>query len=187
VSLDCNGSSPHADIFSVFGDIALAIGGAFEEYLPFVVKPLQDAAATMVPNTPDMIEFLNKLREGIFEGYTGIIQGLRSDHKGASFQPYAEFLVAFCKHVAADPSHSAEVVRSMVGVLGYPSLSGSGRGRVADGVHSDVAATLGPAVRDMVKQQWVATLIGECAAIGGDDAEGAREVAQYAQQKITVL
>lgn len=70
-------------ILSCFGDIALAIGGKFEPYLEFVMIVLQQATQLKAPrNNYDMIDYVNQLREGIFEAYVGITQGLKSGEKG---------------------------------------------------------------------------------------------------------
>lgn len=70
-------------ILSCFGDIALAIGGAFEPYLEFVMIVLQQASQLKAPkNNYDMIDYVNQLREGIFEAYVGITQGLKGGNKG---------------------------------------------------------------------------------------------------------
>jgi importin subunit beta-1 len=87
-------------ILSTFGDIALAIGGHFEKYLMVVMSMLAQACMTEVDpvrprvlsprlvlhtdlrqNNYDLVDFLNALRESIFEAYTGIFQGMRSDGK----------------------------------------------------------------------------------------------------------
>lgn len=105
-------------ILSVFGDIALAIGGEFKKYLDVVLNTLQQASQAQVdkvswPRSPpsllpgpwwdglrscpqgraevsspvpfqsdyDMVDYLNELREGCLEAYTGIIQGLKGDQE----------------------------------------------------------------------------------------------------------
>jgi len=66
------------NILSCFGDIALAINGHFTKYLDVTLQMLEQAGMTEVPiDDEEMIEYLNVLREGILEAYTGIVQGLK--------------------------------------------------------------------------------------------------------------
>eukprot|EP00698_Gefionella_okellyi_P016246 TRINITY_DN4646_c0_g1_i1.p1 TRINITY_DN4646_c0_g1~~TRINITY_DN4646_c0_g1_i1.p1 ORF type:complete len:848 (-),score=205.25 TRINITY_DN4646_c0_g1_i1:134-2677(-) len=154
-------------ILAAFGDIALAIGGQFEKYLPFVIPMLQQAAAMPVnADTLDNIDFLNSLREGIFEGYTGIIQGLKSGHKEAAFLPYVEHVVGYAEHVSRDANCSSDLVRVMVGVLG------------------DIAHALGSHVKSFVQRPFVQTLLQQCHQSSDEQAQ---ETAQWAQGKIVGL
>lgn len=93
-------------ILSCFGDIALAVGGEFEPYLPLTMSMLQQAGLTsMDVSNADLAEYLGRLREGIFEAYTGVLQGLRADNKGAAFQPY----LPAAMHLLAQVSGGAHV------------------------------------------------------------------------------
>ena len=53
----------------------------------------------------DLIDYLNELREGILEGYQGIIQGLKGDGEVANAEvelvkPYVQHIIAFIEQVA---------------------------------------------------------------------------------------
>ena len=62
-------------ILSCFGDIALAVGGNFEKYMQVTMSMLVQASGTAVDAAnPDLVDYLNQLREGIFEAYTGVLQ-----------------------------------------------------------------------------------------------------------------
>jgi len=66
-------------ILCSFGDIALAIGPKFQPYFDICMTILQQACAMRAQEDDyDMIEYVNQLREGIFEAYTGIIQGMKN-------------------------------------------------------------------------------------------------------------
>ena len=63
-------------ILSCFGDIGLALGGGFEKYLEVTMIMLGQAQGMVVhdKSNQDMLEYVDKLREGILEAFTGILQ-----------------------------------------------------------------------------------------------------------------
>ncbi|KAH0626795.1 hypothetical protein JD844_002008, partial [Phrynosoma platyrhinos] len=111
-------------ILSVFGDIALAIGGEFKKYLEVVLNTLQQASQAQVDKSDyDMVDYLNELREGCLEAYTGIIQGLKGDQENVHpdvmlVQPRVEFILSFIDHIAADEDHTDGVVACAAGLIG---------------------------------------------------------------------
>lgn len=113
-------------ILSVFGDIALAIGVQFKKYLEIVLGILQQASQTQVDKSDyDMLDYLNELREGCLEAYTGIVQGLKGDaDQGIPNEdlmlvlPYVEHMVCFIEHIATDEDHSDSNVAACAGLIG---------------------------------------------------------------------
>jgi importin subunit beta-1 len=88
-------------ILSCFGDIALAIGPAFEPYLDTTMGVLRQAGGitpnpvslkvfVVVSHSPnvhpqldyELVDYVATLREGILEAYTGIVTGLKNTDKG---------------------------------------------------------------------------------------------------------
>jgi len=154
-------------ILSCFGDIAMAIGQDFIKYLGIVMNMLQQASATTVdPNDYDLVDYLNQLREGIFEAYTGIIQGLRGDNAAdPHLLGHVQHIVNFVNFVCADTNRSEAVTRGAVGVLG------------------DLAHALGPKAKPFLTQPFIKTILDEC--LKGDGAT--RDVAQWARDTISKL
>jgi len=109
-------------ILSCFGDIALAIGGHFEKYMTVTMSMLVQASSTSIDtDNPDLVEYLNQLREGIFEAYTGVLQGLRADDKSSAFEPYVLGALDLIRQVAEGIPHghaTDDVLRAAVGVVG---------------------------------------------------------------------
>ncbi|KAL2765164.1 importin subunit beta-1 isoform 2 [Daubentonia madagascariensis] len=111
-------------ILSVFGDIALAIGGEFKKYLEVVLNTLQQASQAQVDKSDyDMVDYLNELREGCLEAYTGIVQGLKGDQENVHpdvmlVQPRVEFILSFIDHIAGDEDHTDGVVACAAGLIG---------------------------------------------------------------------
>lgn len=151
-------------ILCAFGDIALAIAGAFEKYLAVTMQMLVQAAGTQIDmNEPELVDYLNKLREGIFEAYTGVVQGLRADSKAAAFMPHVPGVLGLLQQVAtsintdADPGE--ELVRAAVGVVG------------------DLSSSLGPQFKQMARQSPVKEHIKAIfkACEGDKSADGVRQ------------
>lgn len=85
-------------ILACFGDVCLAIGTDFSKYLQHVMGTLEQAARAQVDKVRmrkwhplhmavfqtdyDMVEYLNELREGCLDAYTGIVQGLKGETEG---------------------------------------------------------------------------------------------------------
>jgi len=110
-------------ILSVFGDIAWAIGGSFDKYLSVVLNMLKQAAETVMKTKIDdedyeLIDYLNQLREGICEAYTGIIQGMRQDHKADKMFGNLNDIMQFVLHIAMEKQCSESVRRDACGIVG---------------------------------------------------------------------
>lgn len=96
-------------IFSCLGDIALAIGEQFEKYLPYVTPMLQGAAelcAQLDTQDEDMVDYGNQLRCGIFEAYSGMLQGFKN-LKAELMMPFAGHLLLFIEAVFKDKQRYA--------------------------------------------------------------------------------
>ncbi|PKA67275.1 Transportin-1 [Apostasia shenzhenica] len=107
-------------IFSCFGDIAVAIGENFEKYIPYVIPMLQGAAelcANLDSSDEDMMEYRNQLRRGIFEAYSGILQGFRTS-KASLMMPHANHLLRFIETVFRDNYRDDGVTKAAVEVIG---------------------------------------------------------------------
>ncbi|NWW55104.1 IMB1 protein, partial [Pedionomus torquatus] len=88
------------------------IGGVAERASPF---PFQ--------SDYDMVDYLNELREGCLEAYTGIIQGLKGDQENVHpdvmlVQPRVEFILSYIDHIAGDEDHTDGVVACAAGLIG---------------------------------------------------------------------
>jgi importin subunit beta-1 len=136
-------------ILSVFGDIALALGTEFKKYLDVVLNTLQQATQAQVDRTDyDMIEYLNELREGCLEAYTGIVQGLKGEAGAICadvnlIQPHVPHMMIFVEQIALDPEHSDAVVGATCGLIG------------------DLCAAFGPAMLPLVDKDSITQLLNQ--------------------------
>lgn len=71
-------------ILQCFGDIAQAIGGAFELYLPVVAQVLEQAASLNLDTSAsyEMLDYVVSLREGIMDAWAGAIMAMKAGNKG---------------------------------------------------------------------------------------------------------
>jgi len=125
----------------------------------------QQAAVTKVPSDDiDLVEYLNSLREGILEAYTGIIQGLSTDAKAAELLPFVNSMMDLVARVTADENRDETVTRACIGVIG------------------DLAHTLRDKVAQFMGQPYVAKILQE-----GASMESTAEVSKWAQDTIASL
>jgi len=129
-------------VLSAFGDVAMAIGASFEPYLQVSLMMLFQASQTRAPEADDeLIEYVNSLREGILEAYTGIIQGLRDGNRVDLLVPYADAIFGFLEVLSSDETRDEEVLSKAVGLIG------------------DIASALGGAVREHLAKPYVASML----------------------------
>lgn len=74
-------------------------------------------------NDFDMIDYLNELREGVLDAYTGIVQGLKGDGPTPNpdvllLQQHIPYIVQFVTVVAQDQEHSDATVAVAAGLVG---------------------------------------------------------------------
>jgi importin subunit beta-1 len=108
-------------LLSCFGDIALAIGSAYEPYLQISLMMLFQAAQMKAPDNDDeLIDYMNILREGILEGYTGIIQGLKEGGRAEFILPHIDAIMGFLELLASDRrnDYDNKVLSRAVGLIG---------------------------------------------------------------------
>ncbi|GAB6028323.1 Importin subunit beta-1 [Chamberlinius hualienensis] len=111
-------------ILSVFGDVALAIGVDFKKYLEIVLSTLLQASTANIDKSDyDMVDYLNELREGCLEAYTGIIQGLKGGNDNVSMdvhlvEPHVASMIHFITVIAQDPDHSDSNIAACAGLVG---------------------------------------------------------------------
>ncbi|XP_061183739.1 importin subunit beta-1-like [Saccostrea echinata] len=110
---------PH--LLSVFGEIALAIGPDFKKFLTKVMTILHQASQEKVEKTDlDMIDYLNDIRQGCLEAYTGIVQCFREGGKLDDVYlllPYISQIMSFIENVAMDEDHSMENISACCGLI----------------------------------------------------------------------
>jgi len=123
---------------------------------------LHSASQQVIPDNDDyeLIEFLNKLREGILEAYTGIIQGLHSDNKAILVEPYLDNIMSFVLVIANEQNKYEDVVRAAVGVVG------------------DLAHALGPKIKNHLTDP-IKVLIRDCIRYPN---ESTKEVGKWAKE-----
>jgi len=130
---------------------------------------LQQAAAlelSIDKNDDEELEWLNNLRECIFEAYTGTLQGLREDNQVDAFLPYVPPVLAYLAHVYQDPARTEEVTRGAIGVIG------------------DLGHGLGSKVKKELQVDFVRELIRDCHK---SDMESTREVAKWTDSVVSGL
>jgi len=111
-----------AAVMTCFGDIAMAITGDFEKYLGPVVQMLRQASSTRLADGPadseEWVEYLNLLREGVLEAYSGIIHGLKESGKLHLFKEHVNTVLMLVKEISDDQTSQLPVIKAAVGVVG---------------------------------------------------------------------
>ncbi|PWN46943.1 putative karyopherin beta-1 subunit [Violaceomyces palustris] len=156
-------------ILSCFGDVAMAIGPAFEPYLPTTMSVLQEASLVAPPQDPsdyEMTDYINSLREGIAEAYVGIVSGLRGGERTAALQPFVETMFAFIALVAAAQVERSEaLIRGTIGLLG------------------DLASAFpNGELKVLLQQQWISEFIK--AGRGRGNTSETRKTAAWAKEMV---
>lgn len=153
-------------VISCFGDIALAIGGAYEPYLQLSAMMLMQASTTQAPDDDDdLIEYVNTLRKSILEAYTGIVQGLCLGGKLNLFVPYVSSITQFLGQLSADTNRDDEVLNKAIALIG------------------DIAQAMGSnaEIQNHLRQPFVAQLLRDGMS---SRSEGTREVSQWCSSLI---
>ncbi|KAG6370364.1 armadillo-type protein [Boletus reticuloceps] len=107
-------------ILSCFGDIALAIGVAFEPYVDTTMGVLRQAGA-LQPNPLDfdLVDYVTQLREGILEAYTGVVTGFKNTDKAHMLLPHSSNILELIQRcLAADDDWSETTAKLCFGLLG---------------------------------------------------------------------
>ncbi|KAF6778103.1 hypothetical protein AHF37_01837 [Paragonimus kellicotti] len=134
-------------IISTFGDLSLALGSEFLNYLPVVMETLKQATQAEVNLAdPDMVEYLNSLRTSCLEAYTGIVQGLKGDGPRANgalefVATHVPHILSFIDHISTDSITTDELISASCGLIG------------------DLVSTYGAAILNLVEVDAVANVL----------------------------
>lgn len=106
-------------ILSCFGDIALAIGPAFDPYLNTTMDVLRQAGSVQPnPLDFDLMDYVAQLREGILEAYTGVVTGFKNTDKASALLPHVSSILELVHQCLADEERSDSVVKLSFGLIG---------------------------------------------------------------------
>lgn len=107
-------------ILQCFGDIAHAIHGAFETYLPVVATVLQQAGQVTLTteNNFEMMDYITSLREGIVDAWDGCINAMKASGKTDLMIPYVESIFELLRTIQQDSNRTEGLLRSGCGVIG---------------------------------------------------------------------
>ncbi|KAI8976845.1 armadillo-type protein [Pilobolus umbonatus] len=137
-------SSVKPAILSCFGDIALAIGELFTNYLSVVMLVLQQASTMRAEkDNYESIDYINNLYEGVIEAYVGIVQGLNGTSQTSLLLPYLANVFEFIHSIAVDQNRTDSLTRSIIGLLG------------------DLAETFEGQLKALFIQEWIPALLRE--------------------------
>jgi len=154
-------------VLSCFGDIAMAIGIKYEPYIQISLMMLLQASQTRAPeHDEELIEYVNQLREGILEAYTGIIQGLKDGKRVELLLPYNEAIMDFLEMLSNDENRDYEVMSKAAGLIG------------------DIASSLGPSVRQYLEKPFIEKLLKEAYSSGD---ESVMETCNWAKSEVQTL
>jgi importin subunit beta-1 len=156
-------------ILQCFGDIAQAINGAFELYLPVVAQVLVQAANVSVTtenNNFELMDYVTSLREGIMDAWDGAIIAMKVGNKTSLLMQYVEPIVHLLRIVHQDPNRTEALLRSSCGVIGD----------LADAFpHGEL--------RDLFREDFLTALARETRA-NQDFMGRTRETARWAREQI---
>ncbi|KAJ8508823.1 hypothetical protein ONZ45_g8947 [Pleurotus djamor] len=106
-------------ILSCFGDIALAIGPQFEPYLSTTMTVLGQAGAVQpAPLDYDLVDYVNQLREGILEAYTGVVTGFKNTQKVGVLLPHVPHILDLIRRCLTDEERTDTLAKLSYGLLG---------------------------------------------------------------------
>ncbi|CAG0913998.1 unnamed protein product [Notodromas monacha] len=116
-------------IFSVFGDVALAMGTDFDKYLDLVISATHQASVMKFEGSDfDVTDYENELRQACCEAYAGIVQGYKGNESNgnrtpgenplARLKPHLQHIIDFIFLVGADDEASDGCIHAAVGLLG---------------------------------------------------------------------
>lgn len=156
---------PH--IISCLADVALAVGGYFERYVPYVMLMLVQASQIKFETMDyDNHEYLNTLRVGVLEAYTGILQGLADHRKEGLFVQFVDAVMGFLDLIASDDDREESVTRAAVGVIG------------------DLGSRLGDKIKTQLNRPSVMALLNS--GLQGE-SESTRTDSQWSKEQISKL
>lgn len=156
-------------VIACFGDIALAIGGAYEPYLQLSAMMLMQASTTQAPeDDDDLIEYVNILRQSILEAYTGIVQGLKGGQKLQLFLPYVSSILQFLQQLSMDSNRDDGVLNKAVALIG------------------DITQAMGsdPQIRGQISQDFIFKLISDGMA---SPDPGTQEIAGWTGSSVQLV
>mmetsp|Transcript_9239 Transcript_9239/g.22616 ORF Transcript_9239/g.22616 Transcript_9239/m.22616 type:complete len:670 (+) Transcript_9239:1-2010(+) len=162
--------SVHRDVkpavISCFGDVAMAIGAAYQPYMQLTMMLLMQASQQQAPDdNDDMVAFINKLRCSVLEAYSGIIVGLAEGNALAIIVPNVPNIMSFLSLLSNDGSKDETVLQKAVTLLG------------------DIANEMGdkPEIKQQMNQPFVAQLMREALS---SQNETIRQEAQWAAEVV---